>query len=69
MEKLRFKRALLFPLLAVLVVITYAGGLGVVFSVINELIIEEWAVVALGVAITVSVPTAAALLERRIGQS
>ncbi len=69
MEKLRFKRALLFPLLAVLVVITCAGGLGVVFSVINELIIEEWAVVALGVAITVSVPTAAALLERRFGQS
>ena len=69
MEKLRFRRAILFPLLAVLVIVTYAGGLGIVFSVINELIIEEWAVVALGVAITVSVPTVASLLERRYGRS
>ena len=69
MEQLRFKQALLFPLLAVLVVVVYAGGMGAVFTVLNEQIVKEWAVVVAGTLLTVSVPTVAYLLERKYGQS
>ena len=69
MEKLRFKQAILFPILAALVVVVYAGGLGAVFTVLNEEVVKEWAVVVLGTIITVTVPTAAYLLERKYGQS
>ncbi len=69
MEKRRFGQAILFPLLAIVMVAAYAGGLGIVFTVLNEQVIKEWAVVALGVVITVCVPAAAALLERRVERS
>ncbi len=68
MEKLRFKRALLFPLLAFVTVFIFAFGLGTIFTILNENVVKEWAVVAVGTAITVAVPTAAYLLDRRFGQ-
>ena len=61
--------ALLFPLLAILIVVGFAGGLGVVFLLINEVVVEEWAVVILGVVLVVGVPTAAALAQRRVERS
>ena len=63
MNDMRFIMALLYPLLAGLVIIGYAGGLGVAFMVIYAAA-GEYAVVAGGVALVVGVPIAAALLQR-----
>lgn len=60
----RMTMAALFPLLAVLTIATYAGGLGVIFMVLNDKF-EEWGVVVLGMALVVGVPIAAALLQRQ----
>ncbi len=60
--------AMVIPLLAVLVIVTFAGGLGIIFMLLNSTGAEEWGVVGLGTALVVGVPTAAALLERRTNQ-
>ena len=59
-------KALLFPLLAGLTIVAFGGGLGVIFILLNEMVVEEWAVVALGVALVVGVPTVAALAQRMV---
>ena len=64
MNKDLMKMALLFPFLAVLTVILYAGGLGVIFIVVNETAVGEWGVIVIGLALVVGVPTVAALLQR-----
>ena len=64
--KERMGMAMLFPLLAVLTIVVYAGGLGVIFMVLNSTALEEWGVVILGVLLVVGVPTAAALLQQRV---
>ena len=64
----RMLMAMLFPLLAVLVIAAYAGGLGVIFMVLNSTALEEWAVVILGLVLLIGVPTVAALLEQRVGR-
>lgn len=64
--KERITMSLLFPLLAVLTIVVYAGGLGVIFMVLNSTGAEEWGVIILGLALVVGVPTAAALLQRRV---
>ena len=66
MNEKRVRLAILIPLISVLTIIGYAGGLGVVFIVINHTIVEEWAVVVLGSAIVVGVPTAAMLVQRKV---
>lgn len=65
MEYKRFRLALLFPFLAVLVIVAVAGGLGVTFILLNEFVLEEWSVVAAGTTLVIGVPVIAALLERR----
>ena len=60
------KMACLFPLLAVLFIATFAGGLGVIFMVLESSAAEEWGVIGLGMALVVGVPTAAALLQQRV---
>ena len=62
----RMIMAMLFPLLAVLVIVVFAGGLGVIFMVLHSTELEQWAVVILGMALVIGVPTAAALAQRRI---
>lgn len=62
--KQRIYMSLLFPLLAVLTIIGFAGGLGIVFIVLNKYILEEWAVIILGVTMVVAVPATAAILQR-----
>tara|TARA_B100000809_G_C15080938_1_gene509632 strand:- start:854 stop:1096 length:243 start_codon:yes stop_codon:yes gene_type:complete len=57
-------RALLFPLLSILVVAVFAVGLGVIFILLHE--ISEWAVIGLGSALVVVVPAAAALGQRMV---
>ena len=61
----RMTLAMVIPLLAVLVIVIFAGGLGVIFMLLNSTGAEEWGVVALGSALVVGVPAVAALLERR----
>ena len=58
----RIALASLFPVMAVLTIVLYAGGLGVLFMVLNTTPLEQWAVVIVGLAIVVGVPTAAHLL-------
>ena len=66
MENDRFRFALLFPLLAVVTIIVFGGGLGVVFMLLNETPLGEWGVVALGMALVVGVPSVAALVQRAL---
>ncbi len=65
----RMTLAMLIPLLAVVVIATFAGGLGIIFMLLESTELEEWGVVGLGAAIVVLVPAAAALLEQRTNQS
>ena len=62
----RMGMALLFPVLAVLIIVGYAGGLGVLFMVLDHYLLKEWAVVVLGLALVVGVPGVAALVQRRV---
>jgi hypothetical protein len=57
-------RALIFPLLSLLVVAVFAGGLGVTFILLHKM--SEWAVIGLGSALVVGVPGAAALGQRMV---
>jgi hypothetical protein len=71
-ERLEMKKstidAMFFPLLAVLLIAIYAGGLGVIFMVLEATPLHTWGPVILGVALVVGVPSVAALLERRFEQ-
>ncbi len=58
--------ALLIPLLAVLVIATYAGGLGVIFMLLFETPAHEWAVVVLGLILIIGVPATAYILQQRV---
>ena len=65
MDKKTFNMAMLFPLLAVLTIVVFAGGLGAIFTILNETTaLGEWSVIILGSALVVVVPTVAALLQR-----
>ncbi len=58
--------AMIFPILAVLTIVIFAGGLGVTFMVINETPIHEIGVIILGLAILVFVPLGAYFAQRVI---
>ncbi len=62
--KHRMLMSMLFPLLAVIIIATYAGGLGVIFMLINETELEEVGVIILGLAILIAVPATAAVLQQ-----
>ena len=62
----RIKLATLIPLLVVIVIITYAGGLGVIFMLLDSTPAEEWGVIGLGLTLLIGVPAVAALLQRRV---
>ena len=64
----RMTLAMLIPFLAVVVIATFAGGLGIIFMLLESTAIGEWGVVGLGAAIVVGVPAVAALLEQRTNQ-
>lgn len=57
--------ALIFPVLAVLIVAAFGGGLGVIFMVLYEEV-GQWGVVGLGSALVVGVPVAAAIGQRMV---
>lgn len=58
--------AILFPLLSMVIIAAYAGGLGVLFIVIEHSAFGIGGVIILGVAIVVGVPGVAALIQRWI---
>ena len=62
----RMNMAMLFPLLAVVTIAGFAGGLGVIFMVLYSTALEAWAVVILGSILVVGVPGAAALAQSRL---
>ncbi|MCH8309083.1 MAG: hypothetical protein IIB17_01140 [Chloroflexi bacterium] len=59
-----FKFAMLFPILAILCIVAYAGSLGVIFMIIDTTALEEIGVIALGSALVILVPLVAYMLER-----
>jgi hypothetical protein len=59
----RFRMALLFPMLAVITIVAYAGGLGVIFMLVNETALKEWGVMIIGVSLVVGIPTVAAIAQ------
>mgnify|MGYP000636840585 CR=1 FL=1 len=63
------KFAMLFPVLAIITMNTFAGGLGVVFMLLNASALEENGVIVLGSAIVIGVPVVAYLLERRVSDA
>jgi len=63
------KFAMLFPILALITIATFAGGLGVVFMLINASEMGEVGVIILGSVIVVGVPVVAYLLERRVSDA
>ena len=65
--KERLQMATLFPLLAVLTIAAYAGGLGVLFMVLYETALHEWAVVIVGLILVIGVPSVAAIFDRYFG--
>ena len=58
-----FKFSVLFPFLAILLIVVYGGGLGTIFIVLDEVIGVE-AVIVLGTALVLLVPTTAYMLTR-----
>ncbi len=64
----RMTLAMVIPLLAALTIVIFAGGLGIIFMLLDSTGAEEWGVVGLGTALVVGVPTVAALLDRSNNQ-
>lgn len=62
----RMRLAILIPLLVVIVIITYSGGLGVAFMLLDSTPAGELGVIGLGMTLVIGVPTIAALLQRRV---
>ena len=60
--KINLALPLLLPLAAALFIVVWAGGLGVIFMVLNDTALEEWGAVIIGMALVVGVPSVAALL-------
>ena len=54
----------ILPLAAVLFIVLWAGGIGVLFILLNSTGAGEWGAVGIGVALVIGVPTVGALLTR-----
>lgn len=59
-----FRFAMFFPILAVICIAIFAGGLGVIFMLLEASTLEMTGVVILGAALVVLVPLIAYMLER-----
>ena len=59
----RLADSVIIPLLAVVSIGVFAGGLGIIFMLLYETALEAWAVVILGMALVVGVPSTAALVQ------
>ena len=68
MQNMRVRMAVLFPLLAIMTIVIFGGGLGIIFIFLNDVVMKEWSVVILGMALVIGVPAVAAFLESRAGE-
>ena len=59
--------SVLLPLMAILLVVVVAGGLGTLFTVLSKTGLEQWGVVVVGMLIVVGVPTLGYLASRKSG--
>jgi uncharacterized protein YybS (DUF2232 family) len=62
----RLGMSVLFPLLAILLIAVYAGGLGVIFMMLEATGLGEWGPILLGVILVVAVPVLAYMLQQRV---
>lgn len=62
----RFLLAILFPVLALVVIAVFAGSLGVAFMVLHHQMHSELGVIVLGMAFVLLVPLAAFLAQRAV---
>ena len=60
---------ILMPLLAVLSIAAWGGGLGVLFIWLNHTSLGEWGAVIVGLALIVVIPTMAAFVLSRMNGS
>jgi len=61
--------ALLLPILSALFVVVWGGGLGVVFMLLFDTSMHEWAVIIVGLMFVVGIPSVAAIFSRSKGVS
>ena len=57
-----FRMSMLLPIIAVLFVVVWAGGLGVIFILLNETGAGEWGAIVIGLGVVVGVPAIAGFL-------
>ncbi len=62
----RMAMSVLFPILAGLVIATYAGGLGVIFMLVHETSFGQMGVIILGLLILIGVPATAAIAQHYV---
>ena len=60
-----FRMSMLLPILAMLFVVVWGGGLGVIFIVLNETGAREFGAIGIGLGLVVFVPIIAGLLARQ----
>ena len=64
-----FRMSMFLPILAVLSVAAWGGGLGAIFIFLNETSIGEWGAIGIGLGLVVGVPVIAGLLAMPRGDS
>ena len=58
--------AMMFPLMAVAIIVVFSGGLGVIFMMLFAVeAFDKWGVIVLGSALVVGVPSVAFMLQRK----
>lgn len=60
-----FRMSMILPILAMLFVVVWGGGLGVIFIVLNETGAREFGAIGIGLGLVVFVPLIAGLLARQ----
>ena len=64
--KQRLFDSVIFPLLGVVTIAILAGGLGVIFMVLEASSLHVWGPIILGIILTIGVPTVAAILDSKV---
>ena len=64
----RMLLSMLIPILSLAVIAVFAGGLGILFMVLEAVMHNEIGVIVLGTALVIGVPAAAYILERAVGE-
>ena len=61
--------AILLPLISIIIIIGFAGGIGVTFMLLEHYMHSETGILILGSALVVGVPTIAALIQKQLEKS